>query len=440
MRQRRLGYYITSVLLLLIFAAHTVPYLNRTLRYDEAFTATRFISSPVSALGSYEAPNNHMLHSLFVWMVTQTMGMSPFTLRFAAFATALIGLALMIRVGRKLVNPMTGIAAAVLLALCFAYADFAVNARGYTLSVALTLILFELIYSDRARRYPLLLTSAALMLTMPSLAILIACAVIFLVGRGWFFKRETAGQRYHARRMMPPLIVGAIIGSMFYLPNVLNGVIGAHIDEFGMRDVAFLLSDIFATWFTSPLMAIGVGVLLILAGPKRRLWQLMILMIGGAMVLMLIQWTLIGNLFFGRNYLYLVPLIFLAAGAGLARVVQYFRIPAWSLLALMIFVPSGLLGVQTEVDEAIAFLDSHTDENGTMVMACCLNEPVIYTMVHAGRSEQVIPNDETEWLYFIPTVSYPFDYLVNMVGLPIEQCSTVQWQSLTIERCRVAER
>ncbi len=440
MRQRRLGYSITAVLLLLVFAAHTVPYLNRSLRYDETYTATRYVSSPVSALGSYEAPNNHMLHSLFVWMVTQTMGMSPFTLCFPAFAAALIGLALMMRVGRKLANPTTGIAGAVLLSLCFAYGDYAVNARGYTLSVALTLILIELIYSDRARRYPLLLTSAALMLTMPSLAILIACAAVFLVGRGWYFKRVTAAQRYHARRMLPPMITGAIIGSMFYLPSVLNGVIESHIDEFGMRDIASLLNDIFATWFTSSFMAIVVGVLLLLAIPHRRLWHLMIFMVGGALGLLLIQGWVIGNLFFGRNYLYLAPVIFLAAGAGLARVVQHFRIPAWTLLTLMIFVPSPLFGVPTEVDEAIAFLDSYADEKGAMVLGCCLNEPVIYTMIRAGRSEQVIPNNETEWLYFIPNLYYPMDYLVNMIGLPIEQCSTVQWQSLTIERCHVAGR
>jgi hypothetical protein len=142
---------LTITLLLLIFAALTIPYLNRTMQYDEAYTVRHFAVSPVRALFSYTDPNNHLLHSFIVWGISLVSGTSPVAVRFPAFGFALLSLGMMFRLGKRLINFEGGVMAAILLATNLTFADYAVNARGYTLSIFLALALIAQVFAGKLR-------------------------------------------------------------------------------------------------------------------------------------------------------------------------------------------------------------------------------------------------------------------------------------------------
>ena len=102
------------------------------------------------ALFSYATPNNHMLHSALVWTVTNIAGSSPVAVRFVALSSALLATALMFRVASRFASFRAGVAAAVFMVTTLTFADYAVNARGYSLSVALTLLLIDRLFLTRS--------------------------------------------------------------------------------------------------------------------------------------------------------------------------------------------------------------------------------------------------------------------------------------------------
>lgn len=181
--------YASIVGLLLCAAAFYSPYLLRTIRYDEAYTLHHYAISPLLALFDWSTPNNHKLYSLLVWFTQLFINNHLLALRLPAFFTALIGVALVYRMG--------GAFPAALLATNPVFADYAVNGRGYTLMIALALA-FLLAKRERV----LFWLSVGLVLTLPSNIIILAA------------------------RPKRVVILGAITGALFYLPALAWGEVG----------------------------------------------------------------------------------------------------------------------------------------------------------------------------------------------------------------------
>ncbi|MEO8393863.1 MAG: hypothetical protein ABI700_12800, partial [Chloroflexota bacterium] len=165
-----------ATIIVLVLAANALyaPYINRIMMCDEANTLYQYADDLLRALFSYATPNNHMLHSALVWTITNLAGTSPVAVRFVALSSALLATALMFRVASRFAGFRAGVAAAAFLIATLSFADYAVNARGYTLSVALTLLLIDRLFLTRSiytrrYRYSLLLISFALILLLPSM-------------------------------------------------------------------------------------------------------------------------------------------------------------------------------------------------------------------------------------------------------------------------------
>ena len=170
----------------LLLALWFIPFLSlhRPVQYDEAFTYLRYARSPLIALFAYELPNNHLIHSFGVWLTTSLMGDSLLAIRFVSIASALLCAAQLIRLTARLSTLSAGLLAASLLAVIPMWAEMVVNARGYTLSAFLTLVFIEMIYfsgttPSRNRTRALLGVCVLLMLTLPTMALLIAAGCLW---------------------------------------------------------------------------------------------------------------------------------------------------------------------------------------------------------------------------------------------------------------------
>ncbi|MBN1200620.1 MAG: glycosyltransferase family 39 protein [Anaerolineae bacterium] len=337
-------------LILLIVAALDLAYITRPLKYDERFTLEHYAITPDRALFSYSTPNNHMLHSLLVWSMTALAGDSRVAARFPTFALALISVALTYRLARRMLDPPTGHAAAALLGSTLAFAEYSINARGYTLTLVLTLLLAErLLYPDHALtrccRRAVLFICGALVLTLPSMIVLIGAAALWLA---WDAGRLPLRAYVHRWR---PLIVGAGIGGLFYVPPLIVGDMQSHMQRFGYTDpletFTGWLGMVFSTDGASVVFAVGclVGGVALWTRPRLRpvrRWTLAAL--GCALVLGLAQWALTGRLFYPRNYLYLLAVLCPVGGLGL-RII-FGRHVTWVAAGLLLVsaIPFQALG------------------------------------------------------------------------------------------------
>ncbi len=398
----------SAILVLLMATALVAPAFNRTMRYDEAFTAIYYSHSALHTLVSYTAPNNHILHSLLAQAAMRLIGSQPLAVRFPALAAGLLALAMVIRLGRRLGDRRIGLAGAALLAINPTFVDYTINARGFTLTLLLTLVLLELtLFARKTRtrryRYALIGVAAAAILTLTSMAILIAGVMAWIIWQAGGFARRAVSEK------IVPLLVGCIVGGVFYLPALAMGWLGSHFDRFGYDDPVLLLADWLRLAFTpilpGLLIALGLVVGLWVAqkrrsGPSNAFLRWVVCLYGAAASLALVQWMITGTLFYPRNYFYLLAPLALLAGMGLARLAGR----TMTLLAILIvgagFVTLSGLDAPTAVD-TLADLVRQNPVEDRVLIGCCLEEPVFYHLRLSGEAERLLGAPESGYFVVI---------------------------------------
>ncbi len=77
---------VVAVLLGVIALAIRLAHVRQTMRHDEAYTFLHYAKAPLaSALSDYTYPNNHIFHTLLVWISTRLFGPSEVAIRLPAF-------------------------------------------------------------------------------------------------------------------------------------------------------------------------------------------------------------------------------------------------------------------------------------------------------------------------------------------------------------------
>lgn len=108
--------------------------LQRPVGYDEAYTFMHFASRALRyVITDYSGPNNHIFHSLLVYISYHLFGNHLWTLRLPALLAGVICIPVGYLTGKRLYNQWAGLMAAVGLALMPLLVDYSINARGYTL-------------------------------------------------------------------------------------------------------------------------------------------------------------------------------------------------------------------------------------------------------------------------------------------------------------------
>ncbi len=320
------------------------------------------------------------------------MGSSPVAVRFAALTGALLAVALMFRVAARIAGLRAGVAASAFLITNLVFAGYAINARGYTLSVALTLLLIDRLFLTRSiytrrYRYSLLAISFALILLLPSMGMLLAAAGV------WILWRSRTQRRY--RSLLIPLIFGALLASIFYIPSFLHGdVIAQDISLFGESDLLVLarlwLDQTFGTPGIGLLFAASCGlgmVVLIRSYPRAR--AIVITVIGVTMLIAVTQIMVLHKLFFARNYLFLIAPVALLAGIGLSRLAQRWTLPLIAALLLISVIPMRALDGDYIEKDVVQKVEQNVGDHDQIVPGPCFNAPIQYYLLHNGQSDKL---------------------------------------------------
>ena len=125
--------------------------LWQPMRYDESVTWAYFVGKPWSTVVSaYQFPNNHVFFSLLAKATSSLAPFQPWALRLPAFIAGVAIVPLTWAVGRRFASPAVGLLGAALTAGSTSLILYSTNARGYSLVVALFLVL--LLLADRLRQ------------------------------------------------------------------------------------------------------------------------------------------------------------------------------------------------------------------------------------------------------------------------------------------------
>ena len=139
------------------FLALHIPWMMRSLDYDELYTASRFVvdvplSTPLTTVGVF---NNHALYSLLAWCSVAVLGSAEWVVRLPALVLGAGAVVATWRLSRRLMAPAAAVAAAALLAASPFFGEWSRSARGYTGLAAMAtcslLFFIRLIHSGRPR-------------------------------------------------------------------------------------------------------------------------------------------------------------------------------------------------------------------------------------------------------------------------------------------------
>lgn len=128
-------------------------HLDQQMRLDEASSFAMYASaSPLVSLLTYDTPNNHILHSVLMWLSVSLFGPSEFSARLPAFAFSMLIPVCMLAAGRSILSPMIALVGTGLYAGSVIGVDIATNARGYPIVIVAMLILIGLLPALRDRK------------------------------------------------------------------------------------------------------------------------------------------------------------------------------------------------------------------------------------------------------------------------------------------------
>jgi hypothetical protein len=132
---------IVTLLALLI----RLVFISRPMRHDEAYTFIAFASRSLRVvISDYHLPNNHVFHTLLVYLAYHLLGNQPWIIRLPALVAGVLVVPATYWVGNRFYNRNTAIISAGLVASASSFIDYSTNARGYSLLSLFALLILAL--------------------------------------------------------------------------------------------------------------------------------------------------------------------------------------------------------------------------------------------------------------------------------------------------------
>ena len=310
--------------------------LFQPMRYDEAATWIDYASQPLAkSLSDYRFPNNHLFHTLLVHIAAALFGSEPWVLRLPAFIAGVLVVPLTWAAGRALYSPSAGLISGALAATSASLTLYSTSARGYTLLCCLTLLIVLV-----AARLPRRENTAAWaeIAVLGALGIWTIPIMLYpLTGIAlWLWAEARAGDtvigpRAMAARLQWTTLAMACGVALLYLPVIARSgialVVGNRFVRPQSRASFFAgLPEFYRSvwsdwtrgwpWWLGVLVAAGVVAATILRGSRARR---SVSLAGAAIVAATLLLLLTGRIPYVRVWLYLLPLVLIAAGGGLAH-------------------------------------------------------------------------------------------------------------------------
>jgi hypothetical protein len=407
--------------------------LSQPMRYDESVTWAYFVGRPWSTIvSSYPFPNNHVFFSLLAKATSALAPFQPWALRLPAFIAGVAVVPLTWAVGRRYAGSTAGLLAAALAAGCTTLMLYSTNARGYSLVVALFLVL--LLLADRLRERARL-GDFALFAAVAAIGLYTIPVMLYPLGvvGAWLLlvaRREggAAGRRLAVGVVAASALAVAIAG-LLYEPIIRTAGVGALTGNrfvqastwpVFLADLPRHVIETLLTW-TSPLPWWLAPLLLVAAlfglrrpGPSDRP-SLVLATAGWCSALLLLT----HRVPFVRVWLFLVPLFLLAVARGMvhwARGPRAQRVAASPLAAVAIAALVTSIALVTDAVRSSAdtgaFPAAHavTDRlageirAGDRVLAPIpTNGPLLYYFSQRGLDTAVLstPPDRTRRAYLV---------------------------------------
>jgi hypothetical protein len=216
--QIRGGLAVASGLLMMILLLGVVRIADIPMRTDEAATVmSHGLANPLVIMGSYDTPNNHMLHSLFVWASIQCFGTEPWAVRLPAMLFCVACVPLIAIAVTRLRGELAAVIAATIFVCLPSTLELATNARGYPIMIAAMLVMIALLSKlerDRPGAGFLFVMAGALGL----MAVPVMVYPLGLLYSGLFIGRWRRGGFSKALRCVPPAILTVLVAATWYLP------------------------------------------------------------------------------------------------------------------------------------------------------------------------------------------------------------------------------
>src|SRR5262249_44010483 len=122
-----------------------VAFLGWPMRYDESLTYLHYARhSWQVALTTYDAPNNHLFHTLLMRVAIRLFGNAPWTLRLPACVAGILLLPVTCVVARRFGGGGAPLLATAAVATSMVTIEMSTNARGYSIVTLVFLLLLGL--------------------------------------------------------------------------------------------------------------------------------------------------------------------------------------------------------------------------------------------------------------------------------------------------------
>lgn len=451
----RLEFAALILILGLAFWARLVL-LSGPMLYDESYSYIAFASRSFwNVISDYSLPNNHVLHTIFMYFSCQLFGNAPWAVRLPAFLAGLGLIPAGYLAGRALYNRLTGLLAAALIAFYPWVISYATNARGYTQLALFTLLLvclFTYVMKHRniAAWLLIILLGAAGMYTVP--VMVYPLGILYC----WFFITviiDRTTSVYTSRQLIKYLSLSGFctlfLTILCYLPIIyrsgLNSLIAnPFVRSFNWQEYADklpqwgqLFGEAFSFKVEPPaLILLVIGLLLAIfthrwiAKHKIPLWAVLLIFFSIAIPLQ--RPELLPKVFFS---LFPLVLIWTAAGWVLVanRLHQLLPVlkPAMLVAGLIILLGIGLLGnaqpelpyltqgTMGELETITVHIQQNFHEGDIILVTFPLDPQIWYYGRRHGISDSAMthfeehPNYQRAWVLVKPSEGQTLETVIQ---------------------------
>lgn len=334
--------------ILLIFLALSIllraPLLDRPVIHDEAYTAVTWASGPLSYIvEDYHLPNNHIFHTVLVSLPYDLFGSQPWSIRLPAFFAGLLLIPAGYGLTRRWYGRVPALAAAGLIGLAPIITDYATFARGYSLFMVFSVMVFwlaaRLVRQNNLTEWLLMAVFGALGFWTVPMMLYPFGAVCVWMALSAFLDTEVKQAYGRSMRMIKYLVVAGtltiILTGLLYLPVLLYSgpdplfnnpfIFPLSFAEFWPTLFESRLPETFAEWtrgfglFGTVLLTVGVLFSLIFhrqSGryPVHALWANLLWLVPVLLLRRPNAWA--------RTWSYLFPLGYIWAATGWAALIS----------------------------------------------------------------------------------------------------------------------
>lgn len=404
--------------------------ISEPIAYDEAYTFIYFATRGFRhILADYSAPNNHIFHTILVYISHQLLGGHIWIVRLPAFIAGTLSIPAAYFAARRIFNNHQALAAASLVALTPWFISYSTNGRGYTLLTLLALLLFNFagLLVQRQSRSALIayaITGALGFYTIPIFLYPMAGISLWVLAT-YATAPEPRGQKLRKSLMFvgvcgsTGLLVALLYSPVIFFGTGLDSIINNEIVE--SRDWMTFVENLgpraARTWESWMLNIAPPLQYLLLAGflvsllfyrkaSNQRL-PLQIFMMLGIMIVLIIQ--RVAPL--ARVWLYLEMFYMIFAGAGLAwladRIIHsLFKtvaaaklVPVMILLVVMVVFTGRYISTQEQSakanqnilpeQQAAEYLTTHLQAEDTILSIAPVDIRTAYYLYINGISYDV---------------------------------------------------